>query len=53
MTPTQNIVIPKGARLVFELPETSRSVFKSGPNNNYERLIGNLKTKVDGQIVRV
>jgi len=50
LTPTQNIVIPKGARLVFELPETSRSVFKSGPNNNYERLIGNLKTKVDGQM---
>jgi Rib/alpha/Esp surface antigen-like repeat protein len=40
-----DIVIPKGARIVFEVPKSSRSVFKTGSGNNYERIIGNMETK--------
>lgn len=39
------IVIPKGAKVIFALPKDSRSVFKAGLANNYERVIGNLQTK--------
>ena len=42
---TQDIVIPKGAMVIFDLPEYSRAVFKAGLANNYERTIGNLQTK--------
>ncbi len=41
----QNIVIPKGATVVFDLPKSSRSVFKAGLANNYERIIGDMTTK--------
>ncbi|NLL50489.1 MAG: hypothetical protein GX245_04540 [Eubacteriaceae bacterium] len=41
----QEIVIPKGARIVFDLPKSSRSVFKAGSENNYERIIGDMTTK--------
>ncbi len=40
-----DIVIPKGAKVVFEVPKTSRSVFKTGSGNNYERTIGDLETR--------
>ena len=41
----QDIVIPKESTVVFALPKNSRSVFKAGLANNYERIIGNLETK--------
>jgi hypothetical protein len=41
----QGIVIPKGAYIIFDLPKDSRSVFKVGTENNYERIIGDMYTK--------
>ena len=45
LTATGDIIVPKGARIVFELPKGSRSVFKAGLANNYERIIGDLQTR--------
>lgn len=45
LTAPYDIVIPKGATIVFDLPRKSRSVFKVGLGNNYERFIGDMKTK--------
>ncbi|NMB01774.1 MAG: hypothetical protein GX971_09745, partial [Firmicutes bacterium] len=42
---SDNIVIPRKAVVAFDLPKTSRSVFKVGLGNNYERLIGDMTTK--------
>ena len=50
LTPNTDIVIPKGAMIIFDLPKDSRSVFKAGLANNYERLIGNLKTRRPGEM---
>ena len=50
LTPNTDIVIPKGAMIIFDLPKDSRSVFKAGLANNYERLIGNLRTRRPGQM---
>ncbi|MGI6507934.1 MAG: Rib/alpha-like domain-containing protein [Saccharofermentanales bacterium] len=44
LTAANDIVVQKGDMLIFNLPENSRSIFKSGLANNYERLIGNLRT---------
>ena len=41
-----DIVIPQGAKVIFELPtRNSRAIFKAGLGNNYERIIGELQTK--------
>ncbi|MGI6608055.1 MAG: Rib/alpha-like domain-containing protein [Erysipelotrichaceae bacterium] len=45
LTVSQDIVIDKGALIVFDLPRGSRSVFKAGLANNYERIIGDMTTK--------
>ena len=45
LTVTEEIVITKGAKIIFDLPRKSRSVFKVGLGNNYERFIGDMKTK--------
>ena len=50
LTPDNDIVIPKGAMIIFDLPKDSRSVFKAGLANNYERLIGNLRTRRPGEM---
>ncbi|HHW94839.1 MAG TPA: hypothetical protein GX736_02780, partial [Mogibacterium sp.] len=41
----EGIIIPEGAKVAFDVPKSSRSVFKAGLGNNYERIIGNMETK--------
>ncbi|NLL91069.1 MAG: hypothetical protein GX222_01430 [Ruminococcaceae bacterium] len=48
----QGIVIPKGAYIIFDLPKDSRSVFKVGLENNYERIIGDMYTKYHVSVMR-